>query len=146
MDELAREYRQTERGDPRHAQIANELSALCLIARSLSGHATLRLAVKLRDHPLMSHHGVPNWPPVWTQARAKDTKVIRGEIGILKYVDTVNTAGKKFHLLMQYAQWNYVGTLLFDDLTFCRQIAALLQQHVGRPIKEIGDLDVSDTL
>jgi cell fate (sporulation/competence/biofilm development) regulator YlbF (YheA/YmcA/DUF963 family) len=30
MDKLAKEYGRTPRGNPRHAEIANELSALCL--------------------------------------------------------------------------------------------------------------------
>jgi len=39
----------------------------------------------------------------------------------------------------------YVGTLLFADSVFCAQVCALLQQHLGRSIKEIGDLEVSFT-
>jgi hypothetical protein len=34
----------------------------------------------------------------------------------------------------------------FDDATFCCQIFTLLKPNVGRPIKEIGDLDGSHTL
>ena len=26
----------------------------------------------LRDHPLMSRYGVPNWPPVWTWIDGKE--------------------------------------------------------------------------
>jgi hypothetical protein len=38
-----------------------------------------------------------------------------------------------------------VGALLFADSVFCSQVCALLQQHLGRSIKEIGDLEVSFT-
>jgi hypothetical protein len=34
----------------------------------------------------------------------------------------------------------------FDDARFCCQIFTRLKSNVGRPIKEIGDLDVSHTL
>jgi hypothetical protein len=37
----------------------------------------------------------------------------------------------------------YMGTLIFDDAMFCRQIGHLLQQHCGMPIREISELDVS---
>jgi hypothetical protein len=42
--------------------------------------------VLLRDHPLMSRKGVPNWPPVWTWMRGKKDKYPKGEVGILKAV------------------------------------------------------------
>jgi hypothetical protein len=38
----------------------------------------------LRDHPLMSYHGVPNWPPTWTWMRGREDNYPRGEVGILK--------------------------------------------------------------
>jgi hypothetical protein len=45
----------------------------------------------LRDHPLMSRHGVPNWPPVWTWVNGPavdgpENESLRGEVGILKWV------------------------------------------------------------
>jgi hypothetical protein len=40
----------------------------------------------LRDHPIMSYRGVPNWPPVWTQTRSDGVKKLRGELGVLIYV------------------------------------------------------------
>jgi hypothetical protein len=37
----------------------------------------------------------------------------------------------------------YVGALVFDDVMFCRQLCELLQNHhLGKSIKEIGDLEV----
>jgi hypothetical protein len=41
---------------------------------------------------------------------------------------------------------HFVGTLIFDDVAFCRQIADLLRDYIGHSIKEIGDLDLSHTL
>lgn len=102
--------------------------------------------VKLRDHPLMSHHGASNWPPIWTQGRGIDRKIIRDEIGILRYIHDVNQTSKKFYLVIEYEKEHYVGTLFFDDPTFCHQIADLLRRHIGVPIEEIGDLDVSHIL
>jgi hypothetical protein len=103
--------------------------------------------MKIRDHPLMSYRSRPNWPPVWTQGTPKNQKVAIGELGILRYVHEVNpTSLYKFYLVIEHEKEEYVGTVIFDDLAFCRQIAKLLQQNIGRPTEEIGNLDVSHLL
>ncbi len=38
----------------------------------------------LRDHPLISQHGVPNWPPVWIFTDGLENTCPKGEVGILK--------------------------------------------------------------
>jgi hypothetical protein len=98
----------------------------------------------LRDHPLMSYRHVRNWPPVWTQARKETNKTLRGEVGILRYVQrpTLN----KCYLVIDYYGEYFVGTLIFDDFAFSAQVGELLQKQVGRSIKEIGDIDLSYTL
>ena len=48
------------------------------------------MPVKLRDHPLMSYRGIPNWPPVWTQMRIGGVKIVKGEVGVLIYVHAVS--------------------------------------------------------
>jgi hypothetical protein len=101
--------------------------------------------MKLRDHPLMSAHGVSNWPPVWTQASGGSRpKIVRDEVGILRYVHAYDhPASDKCYLLIEYEGEHYLGSLIFDNATFCHHITALLRQHIGRSIEEIGDLDVS---
>jgi hypothetical protein len=48
---------------------------------------------------------------------------------------------------MQYNGNGYMGCcLLFDDVTFCRQVYALLKDFRHYPISHIGDLDVSQPL
>jgi hypothetical protein len=39
-----------------------------------------------------------------------------------------------------------MGSLLFEDPTFCLQVERLLRAHCGRSIESIGSLDVSYTL
>ena len=42
--------------------------------------------MELRYHPLLSHRGIPSWPPVWVPFKSDDKKpTLRGEIGTLKY-------------------------------------------------------------
>jgi hypothetical protein len=102
-------------------------------------------AVKLRDHPLIRHPGGANWPPVWTQRRIDGVKAVTGEDGILIYVHAA-TDSTKCDLVVEYENENYIGTLLFDEEKFCHQVAALLRQHIGSSIEEIGDLDLSFAL
>ena len=40
----------------------------------------------------------------------------------------------------------YVGSLIFDDIEFCCLISTALQNHVGRSVRNIGNLGLSNTL
>ena len=81
-----------------------------------------------------------------TPARRGGDKIIKDEVGILRYVLASHESSKKCFLVIEYESEHYVGTLHFDDVKFRQQITALLRQHIGRSIEEIGDLDVSDTV
>jgi hypothetical protein len=100
----------------------------------------------LRDHPLMRRGDISNWPPLWTQGtKGGGTTILRGEVGVLRYIHLAAQQSKKCYLVIEHNGQHYVGALLFDDSAFCSQICTLLQQHLGRSIKEIGDLEVSFT-
>jgi hypothetical protein len=103
--------------------------------------------VLLRDHPLMSYSGVPNWPPVWIWIRGEDdNKQAKGEVGILKWVGLTGVQPPdRCYLMMSHEGSSYMGTLLFDDPVFCRQVAKLLEGHCS-PIAEIGRIDLAHTL
>jgi hypothetical protein len=73
-------------------------------------------------------------------------KIIRDEVGILRYIHAYGQASTKCYLVIEHEGTHYVGALLFDDATFCHQITNLLRQNIGRAIKDIGDLDISHTL
>jgi hypothetical protein len=101
----------------------------------------------LRDHPLMSRKGVPNWPPAWTWMRGQRNKYPKGEVGILKAVlPSKFMPGDRCFLLISYQGAEYLGCLLFDDRAFCKHITRVLQFCHNRPIAEIGSLDLSYTL
>ena len=102
--------------------------------------------MELRHHPFMRRFGVPNWAPIWTQARREGNKRVTGEVGVLRYVHANNKISHKCYLVIEYNREHYVGSLIFEDVTFCWQISSLLREHVGRTIKEIGDLEVSGSL
>jgi hypothetical protein len=101
----------------------------------------------LRNHPLMSRHGVPNWPPLWTWVEGQENKYPTGEVGILIWVSLIGLQPlDKCYLLMNHEDSSYMGCLLFDNDKFCRYIAHFLENYCHRPIAEIGSLDVSYTL
>ena len=52
----------------------------------------------------------------------------------------------KVFMFMQYDGLRYMGFMCFDDARFCSDIYILLKSKLGLSIKEIGDLDLSDTL
>jgi hypothetical protein len=107
--------------------------------------------VCLRDHPLMIYRGARNWPPTWVKTdgskEAATRGTLRGEIGtltqvLLSRIDPYT----RFYLLIHFKNEAYMGTLLFEDASFCQQIAYLLQKHCDESIGQIGNLDLSHLL
>ena len=98
----------------------------------------------LRDYPLMSKRGVSNWPPVWVQTGRDADKTLKGEIGLLTKVSYGGS--KSCFLGIEYDNHRYVGALLFDDNQFSWTICSFLEDHIGRSIKEIGGMDLSEVL
>jgi hypothetical protein len=52
----------------------------------------------------------------------------------------------KCFLVIDFQSETYVGSIICRDRSFCAQISDLLRDHIGRSIKEIGDLDLSSIL
>lgn len=103
--------------------------------------------MKLRDHPLMSYRSIPNWPPVWTTTRFENHPRPTGEVGTLEEAVVTDLFDNKIFLVMHNIDGNrYLGSLLFDDSAFCRQVYASLKLHRGKLIQDIGDLDLSHPL
>jgi len=75
------------------------------------------------------------------QSRIGGGKAMNGEVGVLIYVHAAADS-RKCYVVIEDENENYTGTLLFDNARLCRQVADVLQQHLGRSIKEIGDLDI----
>jgi CheY-like chemotaxis protein len=98
----------------------------------------------LRDHPLMSRYGVPNWPPVWTwvngpKVDGPENKFLKGEVGILRWVGlTGNQPPDRCYLLIDHEGSSYMGCLLFDDYEFCRYLAKLLESTAIVPLLRLG--------
>jgi hypothetical protein len=102
--------------------------------------------MKLRDHPMMIRtNGYQSWPPSWTTTHQdRDGKPV-GEVGTLEDVVRSHITDNKIFLFMESDGFRYMGFITFDDPPCCHEIYRLLKHYVGRPIKEIGNLEVSFT-
>ena len=61
---------------------------------------------------------------------------------VIRHDDTPNRS----FLLIEYQNELYMGCLMVDDISFCKQIFHLLQGYIGYSIKETGGIDLSHTL
>jgi hypothetical protein len=98
--------------------------------------------MELRKHPYMSHGWTWLWPPEWKWTFGEDNTYPVGEIGVLENVQRSTIDPNACFLTMNHAGAVYVGRLQFDHQGFCQQLCALLQLHYGRPLAEIGELDI----
>lgn len=100
--------------------------------------------MKLRHHPLISHHGAHSWPPTWLWVGGKENKHPRGEVGILKRVTPSITGDRdRFFLYIEYENSTYMGCLLIENPEFCHQVFATLQEHCGCSMKDVGSLELN---
>jgi len=116
------------------------------IDRALQAESTSE-SMQLRDHPLMVRKsGFKTWPPLWTTTHHDQNDKPTGEIGTLEQVIVHELLDNKIFLFILFQGFRYMGFMSFDDLAFCSQIHILLKANIGRPLKEIGDVDLSFTL
>ena len=95
----------------------------------------------------MTYRNLRSWPPVWTWVGGADKQHPTGEVGILKEIKASQIEPvDRIFLYIEYENASYIGCLLIDNHSFCRQIAKLLQDCCERPLCEIGDLDLYHTL
>ena len=100
--------------------------------------------MELRKHPRMTCLGYPNWPPEWKGPYGPDNPLPRGEEGILIRVEAASSILRIPHCIL-VIQWNdqqYFASFYFDDEDFLKEFVGLLQSCLGRPIAEIGSLDI----
>jgi hypothetical protein len=93
----------------------------------------------------MNDRGVPSWPPVWTRS-TYGAKRVTGEIGVLTYVYANRRVANKCFLVIDHEQETYVGSLVCANPSTCAEITDFLLRHIGRPLKDIGDMDLSATV
>ena len=93
----------------------------------------------------MNQDGVRSWPPAWVRRSRPPGQVISGEIGVLTDVQWHAIKPERCYLTMEFQKERYMGALLLKDAAFARLIYDILRQHTGKPIEQIGDLDLNQT-
>jgi len=103
-------------------------------------------SMKLRDHPLLRQHLIPQWPPVWVSLNNEDERISGSEEGVLTEVRESISHSDGIVLIMHHNNNRYGSILLFSHPGFRGQIFELLKNSVGLSIQQIGDVDLSCTL
>jgi hypothetical protein len=82
---------------------------------------------------------IRSWPPVWREI-GQSQKVLKGEVGVLTDVYTKATESAIFVVIRACSQ-RFLGVIFLKDCSLKTRISSLLQSNIGRPMKEIGDLE-----
>jgi hypothetical protein len=90
--------------------------------------------------------GFCSWPPIWTTTHHNQNDKPTGEIGTLQQVLKGALFNHRIFIFIDYQDRRYMGSIAFDDETFCAEIYCVLKNYIGYSLKQIGDLDLSHTL
>ena len=117
----------------------------CALTHSL--FMPCRIKNEAREHPaLRLSGGLRSWPPVWVCSRTQPFKTITGEIGV--FTGTILHEGlpSTLFIRMEYQNEPYMGFLVVGEPMFCLQLNNVLQEHIGRTIADIGQIELSSML
>lgn len=99
--------------------------------------------MKLRDltHRFegFSHH-VRAWPPIWVPGGWVSIDAF-GDDGVLESV-SIRRSEERLSLRMRYEGQEHTAGLSWDPPPSLTDVEQLLRAHLGRTIKDIGELDV----
>ena len=105
------------------------------------------ILMQFRDHPIFVVHGIGSWwPPIWVSVRGDRAESLGGEIGVLIEAKIQAGLANRVFMRIVYNDEQYVGALVINDPILCSQLCTLMQEHVSRSVKEIGDLEVDHLL
>lgn len=101
--------------------------------------------MRLRDHPKLRQRGFPVWPPPWTGPHGPDTPLPTGEAGVLRdaeFLQALPPIPARLAITIEYEGRRFTGVLLLEDADFLAGLHGILKGHLGRPLPEIGSLEV----
>lgn len=102
-------------------------------------------SMRLRNHPKMTWHGSPSWPPQWGGFCRPGQKFASGEVGVVKDVQLREAFGsqpKHLTIEIEYEEGGHKGDILLDDLSLLEPLHQRLRDCIGRSTGEIGNLDI----
>lgn len=100
--------------------------------------------MKLREHPKI------HWPPSWSGAYDIDLEEVpifeQGVLRDVQYPEALTVTNLMFptHLTLanEYKGNAFGGVLVIDDPALLPSLYHLLRENIGRPIQEIGELEI----
>ena len=95
------------------------------------------VTVKLRE----AVNVIRSWPPVWLSV-GRDRKIERGEIGVLVNAYSRREPESAIFLETRRCKQKFTGVIFLKDCAWRTQLLSMLQANIGRPMREIGDLEV----
>jgi hypothetical protein len=99
--------------------------------------------MKLRVHPKLK-----NWPPQWGGSYRHDDQFLSSgsEDAVLEHAIILGPdrlGPERLQVAVEYEGNEHKGTLLSDDPAFLLQLSRKLSKEcLGRPMREIGSLDI----
>ena len=90
----------------------------------------------------MKYLNVPNWPPSYLTPDCRQELI--EELGILRGVTLDARTPNRCFLMVEMNGLGYVSWLKFDNYAFRRRFMDTINVHLNKPIKDIGELEVSD--
>jgi len=97
--------------------------------------------MKLRDHPLVCHKNLPGQPPTWICPENRNRTTAVDEDGILTRTTFHALGDDKIALRMHTEGGEYLAHVYFNDQAFCLLVYKRLQDYIGRPLKDAGDME-----
>ena len=82
---------------------------------------------------------IQRWPPVWREI-GRNQKMLQGEVGVLADVYTKQAESAIFVVIKQCSK-RFLGVIFLKDCSLKTRFLSLLEANIGRPMKEIGDLE-----
>ena len=98
--------------------------------------------MKLKDHPLLKNRDVSNWPPSYLTLDPR--RELIKEFGILRAVTLDARAPNRCFLMVEMGGLGYVSRLKFDSFACRERFVKIINVHLNKPMKEIGELEVFD--
>jgi hypothetical protein len=98
--------------------------------------------MRVRDLAKMSGSTkVSVWPPAWSSAYKGAAKFATGDEGVLEAVERHEDF---LSLTMRYEDRAHLGHLTWDEPPTMDDVEAVLKEHIGVPIKDIGAKEIPE--
>jgi len=94
--------------------------------------------MRLRDHPKLRHA----WPPAWASYFSGADKFPIGEDPDKLLSAEESDPPGTISLRVEFEGRELLGVMVVEDPEFRSQLVELLQQNIGKSIREIGCLDL----